>query len=282
MLSIGEFSEMCHLSPQALRFYHAKELLVPAEVDERTGYRGYAFDQVEQAVLIAALRGAGMSVDLVRRALDEPDAALDLLRRHEEEVRRRRRAQDEAISDAHRLFGARPEVRRRHVPATTVASKQVPGPAATWDRYDWAEVEAATAETVRHVVEAVEPCGAVVAGAPWLTWAIETPEQKRRGLTSEGPHWLVKVPVEVGGAEFAALPDDVEVQPFAAREELSILMPGRNSMAKFGTALSRLVSHPLEDAYVDLSCLRHVLHDDGVETAVAIRELDDEDDLPTT
>ncbi|MFT7837145.1 MerR family transcriptional regulator [Saccharothrix sp. BKS2] len=274
MLSIGEFSEMCHLSPQALRFYHARELLVPAEVDGRTGYRGYSFDQVEQAMVITVLRGAGMGVELVRRALDEPDAAPGLLRRHEEEVRRLRQAQDEALGDARELLGSWPEVRRRSVPAMTVASKPVPGPVAARDRYDWAEVDDATTAAVRELVGAVESCGAEVSGPPWRSWAAETPEQKRRGLTAEGPHWLVKVPFVTAGAAVPALPGDIEVQPFAAREELSILLPGRDSVAKFGTALSRLVAHPLDAAYVDMSRMRHVLHEHGVETAVAICALD--------
>ncbi|MET7645397.1 MerR family DNA-binding transcriptional regulator [Streptomyces sp. NPDC005426] len=41
MLSISDFSEMCDLPPQTLRYYHAAGLLVPADVDERTGYRSY-------------------------------------------------------------------------------------------------------------------------------------------------------------------------------------------------------------------------------------------------
>jgi hypothetical protein len=92
-------------------------------------------------------------------------------------------------------------------------------------------------------------------------------------MTPEGPHWLLKGPV-TGVGEAAALPDDVEVQPFAAREELSILLPGRGSTAKFGTAVSRLTAHPLEDAFVDVSRLRYVLHDHRVEVAVAIAALD--------
>ena len=48
MLSISEFSEMCNLSPQTLRFYHSEGLLVPADVNEQTGYRSYMFDQVER------------------------------------------------------------------------------------------------------------------------------------------------------------------------------------------------------------------------------------------
>lgn len=274
MLSISEFSEMCRLSPQALRFYHAEGLLVPAEVDERTGYRSYTFDQVERAMLITVLRGTGMSVSLVRRALDEPDEAAALLRRHVEEVRRRRQAEDEAISDAHDFLTAWPEVRRRHVPAMTVVSKQVPGPATSSGQYDWAEVDAAVAATVREVVGAVEACGMTVAGPPWRTWAAETPEQKRRSLTAEGPHWLVKVPVEADRTTLAALPGDLEVQDFAACEELSVFIPGRSSMAKYGTALSRLFTHPLDNAYVDVSRMRHVLRDNGVETTAAIRGLD--------
>jgi DNA-binding transcriptional MerR regulator len=49
-------------------------LLVPADVDERTGYRSYTFTQVEQAMPITLLRGTGMSVKLVGRAPDEPSA----------------------------------------------------------------------------------------------------------------------------------------------------------------------------------------------------------------
>ncbi|MEU1570149.1 hypothetical protein ABZ519_03070 [Streptomyces collinus] len=49
-------------------------LLVPADVDERTGHHSYTFTQVEQAMPITLLRGTGMSVKLVGRALDEPSA----------------------------------------------------------------------------------------------------------------------------------------------------------------------------------------------------------------
>ncbi|GAA2736157.1 MerR family transcriptional regulator [Actinocorallia aurantiaca] len=271
MLSISEFSEMCRLTPQTLRFYHSEGLLVPAEVDERTGYRSYTFDQVEQATLVTVLRGTGMSVELVRRALDEPDAAPALLRRHEAEVRRRRRAQDEAISDAHALLGSRPEVRLRHAPETIVVSKPVPGTSAG---HGWDEDDSSVTAAVQDLVGIVESCGAVVSGTPWRAWAGETPDQKRRSLTAEGPHWLVKVPVTADERALAALPDDVEVQTFEARDELSIFIPGRSSMAKYGTALSRLLTHPLDAAYADISRMRQLLHDDGVETTVAIRELD--------
>ncbi|PRX97685.1 MerR family transcriptional regulator [Allonocardiopsis opalescens] len=275
MLLISEFSEMCHLSPQTLRFYHSEGLLVPAEVNEQTGYRSYRFDQVEQAMLITVLRATGMSVKLVRRALDEPDTAAGLLAQHEEEIQRRRRAQDEALSDAREFLGSWPEVRRRRTPAATVVSKLVPGLSAGRTQYDWAEVDAAVTATVKELVATVESCGATVAGTPWRTWAMETTEQKRRSLTMEGPHWLVKLPVVADDRAAAALPAEVELQTFEAREELSIFIPGRSSMAKYGTALSRLITHPLDSAYVDIVAMRHLLHEDGIESAAQIHPLDD-------
>lgn len=275
MLSISDFSEMCHLSPQTLRFYHSEGLLVPAKVSEQTGYRSYSFDQVERAMLITVLRGTGMGVQLVRQALDEPDTAPALLQAHSSDVQRQRQAQDEAIHDAREFLTSWPEVRLRHAPEMTVVSKPVPGPSAELDHYDWDKSEAATTVTVQDVVKTVESCGAVVAGPPWRTPAIETPEQKRRNNSGEGPHWLVKLPVTADAKAITALSRNLEVQTFAAQDELSIFIPGRASMAKFATALSRLMTHPLDSAYPDLSRTRQLLHDNGVETTVAICKVDE-------
>ncbi|MFC9227707.1 MerR family transcriptional regulator [Streptomyces decoyicus] len=276
MLSISEFSEMCHLPPQTLRYYHSEGLLVPADVDEQTGYRSYLMEQVEQAMLVTVLRGTGMSVRLVRRALDEPDATPALLQQHSAEVERQRQAQDEAIRDARTFFNSWPEVRRRHAPEMTVVSMPVSGPSAGRNQREWDEAEAAVTATVQDVVKTVESCGAVVSGPPWRTLPGETPEQRRQTLSGEGPCWLVKVPVTADEDALAALPGDVEVQTFEAREEVSIFIPGKMSIAKYCTALSRLVPYPLDAAYVDITRMRHLLHDDGVETTAAICKLDEE------
>ncbi|UJW30412.1 MerR family transcriptional regulator [Saccharothrix sp. AJ9571] len=280
MIPISEFGHLSHLPPQTLRFYHSEGLLVPAEVDERTGYRSYTFDQLERAMLITVLRGTGMSVKQVRRALDEPDQAAGLLRQHVAEIQRVRQAQDEAIRDGLEFLTSEPQARRRHVPEMTVVSTLVPGPAAEYQRYDWEAADTATAASVASVTRAVESCGATVSGTPWRTWAIETPGQKERSVTLEGPHWLVKVPVTGDEEALAELPGNFEVQTFGAREELSIFIPGRSSMAKFGTAFSRLVTHRLDAAFLDISSMRQVLHDDGVETSTAIRALDGSDAAP--
>lgn len=274
MLTISDFSEMCYLSPQTLRYYHSEGLLVPADVDPQTGYRSYTFDQVERAMLITSLRGTGMSVKLVRRALDEPGEAPALLREHAAEVAAQRQLQDEAISDARELLGSRPEARLRHVPEATVVSRLVTVELAGLDRYDWTAAEATFAAAVDDLVATVESCGAVVSGTPWRGWTRGTEEQ-RQG--ADGPPWLVTVPVEADAKALAALPDGVEAHTFEAREELSIFLPGKMSMAKFATAMSRLTMYPLDAAYVDFSRMRQVLHDDGVETAMAVRQLEDAD-----
>ncbi|MFF5900941.1 MerR family transcriptional regulator [Streptomyces argenteolus] len=273
MLSISDFSAMCSLPPQTLRYYHSEGLLVPADVDERTGYRSYTFEQVERAMLITVLRSTGMSVTLVRRALDQPEVTLSLLRQHATEVRRERQAQDEAIRDAHEFLASPPEPVVRHVGEMTVASKLVSGPPPEHDRTDWDAIDAATTATVQDLTKTVKSCGALVTGAPWRALASGTPEQKSRILAGEDPDWLVKVPVTGEEHALAALPADIEVEMFEARDELSIFMPGRSSMAKHSTALSRLLAHPLDAAYLDTSRMRHLLHDDGVETTIAICRL---------
>jgi DNA-binding transcriptional MerR regulator len=265
MFSISEFSEMCHLSPQTLRFYHSEGLLVPHEVNEQTGYRSYSYEQVEQAMMIIVLRGTGMSVKFIRRALDDPGEATALLEQHRSEVRRQRLAQDEAISDAQAFFDSPPRARLVHVPAGTVVSQPAPGQSAVGDQYDWDMAAAAVAATAQDMVRTVESCGAVLSGTPWRTWPIETPEQKRQNLTADED-------------AIAALPGDLEVQTFEARDEVSIFIPGKCSSAKFSTALSRLMAYHLDDAYPDLTRMRQVMHEDGVETALAICRLDEAED----
>jgi DNA-binding transcriptional MerR regulator len=272
MLSIREFSEMCHLSPQALRFYHAEGLLVPADVDERTGYRSYAFEQVEQAMLITLLRDTGMSVKLVRQALDEPDQVVAFLDRHSGEVHRQRAAQDEAIQAARSVFEARPEPQAQHVPAMTVVAKLVHGTPPGRNVQEWDEAEDTITAATTALVEAVREAGVTGLGEPWRVLALEDPEQDRRVLDGEGPFWIVKVPVTAPADVLAALPADLVVQEQDARDEMSIFMPGRNTMAKYCTVILRLLNaDPGDDGrFVNLARLRQEIHDDGVLSSAPI------------
>lgn len=69
LMPIGDFARAAGLTPKALRIYDELDLLRPADVDERTGYRYYASAQLEQARLIAALRRLGMPLARIRGAV---------------------------------------------------------------------------------------------------------------------------------------------------------------------------------------------------------------------
>jgi protein phosphatase len=75
LLTIGEFSQRCGLSPKVLRSYAADGLLIPAAVDRVSGYRYYAPAQVRAASTIARLRRAGTPLRDIASFLAGPVAA---------------------------------------------------------------------------------------------------------------------------------------------------------------------------------------------------------------
>src|SRR3954469_18906756 len=75
LLSIGEFSRRCGLSPKMLRSYADAGLLVPPAVDRVSGYRYYAEGQVHDARVVAALRQATIPIADIRAFLGRPTAA---------------------------------------------------------------------------------------------------------------------------------------------------------------------------------------------------------------
>ena len=73
MFSIGEFSRITSLTVKALRFYHEKGILVPARVDEDSGYRYYSTDNAARARLIVRLRDLEFSLEEIREILQHTD-----------------------------------------------------------------------------------------------------------------------------------------------------------------------------------------------------------------
>ncbi len=76
-VSIGEFARRSRLSIKALRLYDELGVLVPARVDEASGYRYYDVAQLESARLVAMLRQLDMPLAEIRELLacDPADAA---------------------------------------------------------------------------------------------------------------------------------------------------------------------------------------------------------------
>ena len=67
MYTIGEFAALARVSVRMLRHYDAIELLVPARVDPRSGYRSYAIDQLPLLLRIVELRELGVGLIAVGR-----------------------------------------------------------------------------------------------------------------------------------------------------------------------------------------------------------------------
>ncbi len=70
-LRIGEFSRLARVSVKALRLYDRLGLLKPARIDESSGYRYYASEQLPRLNAILALKDLGFSLEQVKRVLNE-------------------------------------------------------------------------------------------------------------------------------------------------------------------------------------------------------------------
>ena len=66
MLKIGEFSKLSQMTVKALRFYEKEGLLIPASVDEWTGYRFYTTEQLATAARIKSYRQLDLSIEEIK------------------------------------------------------------------------------------------------------------------------------------------------------------------------------------------------------------------------
>jgi DNA-binding transcriptional MerR regulator len=88
LMPIGRFSRLTGVGVKALRHYDEVGLLVPAAVDEETGYRFYSTDQVDRAEAIRLLRRLDMPLEEIRATLaaDDPVALRDALVSHQRQI----------------------------------------------------------------------------------------------------------------------------------------------------------------------------------------------------
>jgi DNA-binding transcriptional MerR regulator len=122
LLSIGEFARRSRLSPKALRLYDSQGILVPAEVDDDTGYRRYRESQLKTARMVALLRRLDMPLAQVAEVLCVPgERAAELVGAYWGAVERRAASQRELarhiqaeLSGDRRVLGLA-EPRVRHV-----------------------------------------------------------------------------------------------------------------------------------------------------------------------
>lgn len=122
LFTVAQISEIFRISPQAVRFYHKKGLLIPQQRQEN-GYRQYGYNQIYTLAAICYLRRMGVSVDEIHRYLRINDAArnLDSLRAYSHQLRRERErlldiieTLDQRVAFIEREWGragSKPEVR---------------------------------------------------------------------------------------------------------------------------------------------------------------------------
>ncbi|MEV4807396.1 MerR family transcriptional regulator [Nonomuraea sp. NPDC049421] len=91
LLPIGGFARIGRLSVKQLRHYADLGLLVPAYVDEHTGYRYYRPEQAKDALAIGLLRSLDVPLAVIAQVLaDRPGALRGVHERLEAELARRR------------------------------------------------------------------------------------------------------------------------------------------------------------------------------------------------
>lgn len=101
MIQIGTFSKLSRVSIKTLRYYDNMDLLKPVYVDEWTGYRYYAFEQLPRLNRILALKDLGFSLAEIGKLLDE-DVSLEqlrgMLRVRQSEAQRRLNEEQERLA----------------------------------------------------------------------------------------------------------------------------------------------------------------------------------------
>ncbi len=105
-MTIGEFSHRCGLSPKVLRSYAEAGVLVPAAVDDASGYRYYESTQLEQANTVRLLRRAGVSLADIGRFLGAPSA--EAIDGWERSLTAEALSRHEALAEVRRRLGLRP------------------------------------------------------------------------------------------------------------------------------------------------------------------------------
>lgn len=105
LLSIGRFARLTGLSIRSLRRYDADGLLVPARVDEESGYRYYTLEQARAGEAIRRLRALEVPLEEVRALLHASPLELrDGLAAHRARLEGRAVELREAMAELNRLI----------------------------------------------------------------------------------------------------------------------------------------------------------------------------------
>jgi DNA-binding transcriptional MerR regulator/effector-binding domain-containing protein len=199
-VSIGEFSRLCHLSAKTLRYYHHIELLVPATVDESTGYRRYSTEQVGDAHLIRRLRDLDMPLAEIRQVLVESDGGLreHALARHLDRMEAELVRTRDVVISLRRLLGATPHVSVTHRWSPASTALRIGARLARTEVSEWC------GQTYPQLYRILGEHGVDPAGAAGATYSAEFFERDEGEVVAFVPVLPDSVPA--GDDRFSALP----------------------------------------------------------------------------
>lgn len=127
MLSIGAFAQIGQVTHRMLRHWDTAGLLVPAHVDEFSGYRSYDPSQLERLHRIVALRQLGFGLDDISAILErgvDAERIATLLRIRRAEVEQEHRIAAERLVDVERRLHL--IEREKHMSRIEIIDKPLP------------------------------------------------------------------------------------------------------------------------------------------------------------
>lgn len=243
--SIGELARDSGLSVSALRFYDGAEVLAPARVDPRTGYRWYAPEQLADACLLARLRRVGLPLADIRAVLGSVPGSGAAQRLMDEHLRRL----EDGLADARReLSSIRRLIDQRENPMTTPPA------------------EYRFTVPARELAEALDAVRFAVGGDPGLPVLSGVLFDLDGGLlrlvaTDRYRIALAEVPVESVGSVESALPEESAVPaasavvPVALADAVRALLGSAEGAVELalgaGTVHITVGGHRIEGAALD-------------------------------
>ncbi|HEY3980908.1 MAG TPA: MerR family transcriptional regulator [Streptosporangiaceae bacterium] len=220
LLSIGQFSAQCRLSPKALRLYDDLGLVVPVRIDPASGYRWYAPGQAARARMVGLLRQLDMPLAQIAAVIDAPgEAAAAAVRAHVAAAQRAvrdcaelaeyvcllldRRDRSDAMPDNY-------EVQVRTVPARAVVSGM--------RRAHAADLGPVLGDLLGRM-RAAGPGRPGLAGCPYTVYYAEVSQD------SDGPVEIVRPMADLAAAQAAAARlGDVQARTEPEHEEAFVRM----------------------------------------------------------
>ncbi len=106
LLKIGDFAKICRVSSQTLRYYDAEGVLCAKKIDDQSGYRYYAPEQIQVYQQILMWKNLGFSLADIKKLLSAPSSECQrLYAAKKEDLLNERHKLDERISLLDTLSG---------------------------------------------------------------------------------------------------------------------------------------------------------------------------------